>query len=279
MPKFPSTRFTPISDKFDQVLSAAELCIRVRLNTPALILIYSSIDAASWLSAEDPDAQVQSYFVKWVEKYLPTDRFNCSSLELWAARNGIVHMLSASSRLTRRGKARQIIYVNRGGDRKTLERLEAIRTAKNPQQIRDSQGTTDDAGMSSNVIVEVDALLNGVREGVARMLSDAKSDPLLKVRIEQRESNVLTTISDRKAGALLEWAETMAAVAEAPERHLFDLPYRTDCSGCENGIGRVLVRAVRNDGQSIAHIELCDPCADALGGNGFIRDYRKIGRS
>jgi hypothetical protein len=279
MPKFPSARSAPISGKFDQLFGAAELLIRVRFNTPALILIYSSIDAASWLSAEDPDGHVQTYFVNWVEKYLPTDRFNCSSLELWAARNGIVHTLSASSRLTRRGKARPIIYVNRGGDREILERLETIRTAKNLRQIRDSQRGTDDAGMSSNVIVEVDALLNGVREGVTRMLNDAKTDPLLKSRIEQRESNVLATISDRRAGALLEWAEAMAAVAEAPERHLFDLPYQTDCSGCEDGIGRVLVRAIGDDGKSIATLELCDRCADALGGQGLIRDSRNFSRS
>jgi hypothetical protein len=277
MPKFPSQRFAPVSDKFDQVLSAAELCIRVGLNTPALILIYSSIDAASWLSAEDPDGEVQSYFVKWIEKYLPNDRFNCSPLELWAARNGIVHALSASSRLTRKGKARQIIYVNRGGDRKTLERLEA--TAKRLRQIRGAQRATDDAGMSDNVIVEVDALLNCVRDGIAQMLGDAKFDPPLKARIEQRKSNVLATITDRKAGHLLEWAETMAAVAEAPERDLFDLPYLTDCSGCEDGVGRVLVRAAGKDGKTIASAEMCDRCAVALGGEGLIRDSRSISRS
>jgi hypothetical protein len=261
-------------------MAAAELCVRFRLNTPALILLYSSIDAASWLSAEDPDADVQAYFVQWVEKYLaPIDRFNCSSMDFWAARCGIVHTLSASSRLSRKGKARQIIYVNRGGDRKTLQRLEAIRTAKNLRQIRDPQAIANDTDITGNVIVEVDDLLNGVREGIARMLSDAKSDALLKARMEQRESSVLATISNQHASDLLAWAEAMSAVAEAPERHLIDLPYETDCAGCEDGIGLVLVRAIGNEGNSIAHIELCDQCADALGGDGLIRDLRNSTRS
>ncbi len=276
MPKFPSARISPISGKFKQILAAAELCIAARLNTPALILIYSAIDAASWLCAEDPDGEVQGYFVSWVEKYiLQNGRFECSALDLWAARCGIVHTLSASSRLSRKGKAHEIIYVNRGGNRELLDRLEAIRGAKSLREIRDAKDTVAGADMSRNVVLEVDDVMNAVKEGVALMLSDAKSDAFLGARIKERESKVLATMSDRRAGALLEWAQTMAAVADAPERQLFDLPFTTGCSGCEVGIGRVLVRAIDSDGRSVAHFELCDECADALGGDGFIRDFRK----
>src|SRR5438128_496386 len=145
MAKFPSVRSLPISVKLKQITAAAELCISARLNTPALILLYSAIDAASWLCAEYPDGPVQKYFVAWVEKYLlATGRFKCSALDLWAARCGIVHTFSASSRLSREGKVHQIVYVNRGGDRDMLYQLETIRNAKSPQEARARRETASD---------------------------------------------------------------------------------------------------------------------------------------
>ncbi len=251
--------------------------IAANLNTPALILLYSAIDAASWLCAEDPDGQVQNYFVAWVEKYiLPGGRFECSALDLWAARSGVVHTLSASSRLSRKGKVQKILYVNRGGNRDILDRLEAIRNAKSLREARDGRRAASSAAdMTRNVVLEIDALMNAFQEGVASMLSDAKSDASLNARIKERESKVLATISDAQAGTLLAWGQTMLAVADAPERQLVDLGYSTDCSRCGAATARVLVRAIASDGGSIAHTEMCDECADALGGTGVIRDFRK----
>ncbi len=275
MAKFPYVRSSPISAKFKQIMAAADLCITANLNTPALILLYAAIDAASWLCAERPDGPVQKYFVAWVEKYiLAAGQMECSALDLWAARCGIVHTLSASSRLSREGKARKIFYVNRGGNRDILDQLETIRNAKSPQEARARQETADD-DMSGNVVLEVDVLMNAFREGVASMMSEAKSDASLSARIKERESSVLATISDGQGKALLDWGQTMLAIAGAPERQLLDLDYMTDCSGCGAAAARVLVRAVDSTGTSIAHSEMCDECTDALGGNGVIRDLRK----
>jgi hypothetical protein len=243
---------------------------------PALILTYSGIDAASWLCAEQPDGPVQNYFVAWVEKYiLLNGRFECSALDLWAARCGIVHTLTPSSRLARQGKVREILYVNRGGDRRILDRLEAIRSAKSLQEARDGREASSAGDMSRKVVLEIDALMNAFEVGVASMLSDAKTDASPHARIDERKSKVLATMSDAKAGALLDWGQTMLAVADAPERQLLDLGYTTDCSGCGTATARVLVRAIAGDGRSIAHNEMCDECADALGGDGVIRDFRK----
>ncbi len=117
--------------------------------------------------------------------------------------------------------------------------------------------------------------MNAFQEGVAFMLSDAKSDASLNARITERKSKVLATISDAQAGALLDWGQTMLAIADAPERQLVDLGYIADCSGCGDATARVLVRAIGTDGRSIAHSEMCDECADAIGGDGVIRDFRK----
>ena len=277
MPKFPSIGPSPISDKFRQIIAAAELCIGAHLNTPALTLLYSGIDAASWLCAEQPDGSIQSYFVAWVEKYmLPTRGLECSALDLWAARCGIVHTLSPSSRLAQQGKVREILYVNRGGDRRILDGLEDIRSAKSLQEARDGRGAAPSAGdMSRKVVLEIDALMNAFEKGVASMLSNAKSDAPLNARINERKSKVLATMSDTKAGALLDWGQTILAIANAPERQLVDLGYTTDCSGCGADTARVLVRAIATDGTSVAHSEMCDECADALGGNGIIRNFRR----
>jgi hypothetical protein len=276
MAKFPSVRSAPISIKFKQIMAAADLCITAKLNTPALILLYSAIDAASWLCAEFPDGPVQTYFVAWVEKYiLAAGRLECSALDLWAARCGIVHTLSASSRLSREGKARKIFYVNRGGNRDILDQLETIRNAKSPQDARPRPERASDDEMSGNVVLEVDVLMNAFQEGVASMMSEAKSDASLSARIKERESKVLATISDGQGKALLDWGQTMLAIAGAAERQLLNLDYITDCSGCGAPAARVLVRAIDSTGTSIAHSEMCDECADALGGNGAIRDLRK----
>jgi hypothetical protein len=276
MPKFPSVRHAPVSAKFKQIIAAAELCISARLNTPALILLYSAIDAASWLCAEDPDGPVQKYFVAWVEKYLLTaDKFGCSALDLWAARCGIVHTFSASSRLSREGKVHEIIYVNRGGNRDTLEQLENIRNAKSPQEVGARREPAPEDDMHRNVVIEVDDLLNAFQKGVASMVSEAKSDASLSARIRERESKVLSTMSDDQGKALLDWGQKRLAIACAPERQLLDLPYRTDCSWCGATTGRVLIRAMNNGGGSIGHSEICGECADAIGGNGVIRDFRK----
>lgn len=275
MPNFPTVRFSPISVKFKQIIAATELCIGANLNTPALILLYSAIDAASWLCAQDPTGPVKTYFVAWVEKYmLAAGRVECSALDLWAARCGIVHTLSASSRLSREGKVHEIVYVNRGGNREILDRLEAIRNARSLRDAIDGRQAESATDMTRHVVVEIDTLMHAFQEGVASMLSDARSDASLNARIKERESKALATISDSQAGSLLEWGQTMLAVADAAERQLLALGYTTDCSGCGAATAEVLVRAIDEGGGYIAHTEMCDQCAKALGGNGVIRDLR-----
>jgi hypothetical protein len=218
---------------------------------------------------------VKAYFIVWVEKYiLASRRFECSALDLWAARCGIVHTMSASSRLSREGKVHEVIYVNRGGDREILDRLEAIRNAKSLRDAIDGRQAASAADMRRYVVLEIDALMHAFQEGVASMLSDARSDASLNARIKERASKVLATISDSQAGSLLEWGQTMLAVADAAERQLLALGYTTDCSGCGAPAAGVLVRAIDEDGEYIAHTEMCDQCAEALGGNGVIRDLR-----
>ncbi len=70
---------------------------------PLLILVYSAIDQLSWLVAEK-DQHGPDEFKAWVNKYMkPEDTLHCTAEQMWAARNGILHMGTAESRNTRKG--------------------------------------------------------------------------------------------------------------------------------------------------------------------------------
>ena len=70
---------------------------------PLLILVYSAIDQLSWLVAERNE-HGPGDFKAWVNKYIkPEDTLNCTAEQMWAARNGILHMGTAESKNTRNG--------------------------------------------------------------------------------------------------------------------------------------------------------------------------------
>ena len=71
-----------------------------------LILVYCGIDQFSWLNT-DKDKHGFVEFQAWVDEYIfPYHQLNCTSEELWAARNGMVHMGTAESANTRKGVAK-----------------------------------------------------------------------------------------------------------------------------------------------------------------------------
>lgn len=77
--------------------SGIEACIEKNLTLPSLILIYSAIDTAGWLDSDERDATRRS-FTDWVDRYLLSVRpLRCSSMDLYAARCGVFHTLTADS--------------------------------------------------------------------------------------------------------------------------------------------------------------------------------------
>lgn len=78
----------------------------------ALILTYTGIDQMSWLAIANPESYGDD-FKRWAEKYLmPSIKLGCSSDDLWAARNGLVHTAAAESRDFYKSKAKKIYYVS-----------------------------------------------------------------------------------------------------------------------------------------------------------------------
>ena len=77
----------------------------------ALILLFAGIDILGALDTADGEATKLS-FINWADKYMaPQAKLGCSSLELYSARCGVLHALSAQTRLAAQGSARQFVFV------------------------------------------------------------------------------------------------------------------------------------------------------------------------
>ncbi len=104
--------------KIWDVVDAVRACLDRRLWEPALILLYSSIDALAWLGCppEQSDS-TRADFVAWVSRYmLPLPGVECSADDLYAARCGLLHT-RADSRLNRTKRARRLYYHRRFGEK------------------------------------------------------------------------------------------------------------------------------------------------------------------
>jgi len=90
--------------------SGIDACMEKKLITPALILIYSAIDTTGWLDSNEAFA-TRTSFMNWVDDYLlKASSLQCTSLDLYAARWGLLHTFTADSQLSFSGKARSICY-------------------------------------------------------------------------------------------------------------------------------------------------------------------------
>jgi len=100
---------------YNQIKRGIRVALKNDCYASAVILIYSGIDTMAYLNmAEGQQDVTRDDFVQWAEEYI---RFPCeeqvSGLELYGARCGMLHTHSVASRLSRRGRARQIGYMDR----------------------------------------------------------------------------------------------------------------------------------------------------------------------
>ncbi len=116
-----------LNQPFQQLLRAMALCVEHQLHTPTLVLLYSAIDTAAWLGAEEPPGIVRERFVRWVDRYVVAALTppRCTAVELYAARCGVVHTMTATSNLTGRG-VRKVIYAWLPSRRVELAEMTAI---------------------------------------------------------------------------------------------------------------------------------------------------------
>jgi hypothetical protein len=116
---------------YAQIITAINYCILEKLTMPALVLIYSAIDSVSWVSSDNENQQVKQRFQTWVDTWmLQKYSLPCTSLELYAARCGILHTLTPDSDLSKKKGVRRIAYAWGTAKQKDLD--EAIKLVDYP---------------------------------------------------------------------------------------------------------------------------------------------------
>ncbi len=98
---------------FEDMFDAAYVCRQRGLNIPMLALPYTTLDALAWsvYASLQKKYDVRGNFVKTCDSFLfPNPKITCTSLELYAARCGILHNLGWESDISRNKQARVVIY-------------------------------------------------------------------------------------------------------------------------------------------------------------------------
>ena len=157
--------------------SGMEACVEKRLYAPALILIYSAIDTVGWLDSCDEFSSTTS-FVNWVDAYLlKAKALRCTSLELYAARCGLLHTFTADSKLSSQRMARRIVY------------------AWGRASTGDLQRTIDVISKSQEyVAVHANDLHEAWRLGVGQFVEDLEKDLSRKTRVYRKANRFFTEI-------------------------------------------------------------------------------------
>jgi hypothetical protein len=160
-----------------QVLSTAEECAERGYVLPALILLHSTIDSMGWMIAPDPKAAVRARFMRWADSYLlpVAPALKCTSLELYAARCGILHTFTPDSDLSEKG-TRRVGYAWGNASLQTVE------------------GVSDAAGSDRWVALHLSHLIEAVRLGTAQMFEDSQTDAILAARLEERGARFFESI-------------------------------------------------------------------------------------
>ena len=190
---------TSLKQAFNDLFSAIDLCMGKRLHIPTLILIYSSIDIASWLHSENQSVKVR--FTEWVDKYLLTgSSMRCTALDLYGARCGILHTFSSESDLSNAGKARQIYYAWAPSKVSEVEKLLAHEI-----EIRARLGMKPD----DIVAVQVEDLLGGLRRGVDAFLCEVEADSVRTEQVHAKAEKFFLDLSDQSIADMIQSAETV----------------------------------------------------------------------
>ena len=140
------------------LIETIEECLEKRRLLPCLILLYTGIDVMASLERRTGEG-TGAAFVRWVDRYmLDAHPLPCASAELYAARCGILHALSADSDLSRQGKARKVFY--------------AWGTAK-PEALVQAASIL---GCDDVVVLQIRDLIDSFRHGLADYVQELSAD-------------------------------------------------------------------------------------------------------
>jgi hypothetical protein len=154
-----------------------DACIEKKLTAPALILIYSGIDTAGWLDSSE-DYATKTSFMNWVDAYLLKAKpLQCTSMDLYAARCGLLHTFTPDSKLSSAGKACRICY------------------AWGTASVKDLQRTIDLTNKSGEYVgVHIDDLYEGWRLGVLQFAEELEKDSVRKSRVYSKAARFFSEL-------------------------------------------------------------------------------------
>jgi hypothetical protein len=158
-------------DDFEKVamdfLGSIELCRTHGYLEPALILLYSCIDVLASFDRGPSAKHDRNTFMAWVDKYLlPIPDSDVTSIDIYAARCGLLHSYSPDSDLTAGGKARHIAVAWGTGNDIDLRLIFA--------------------GQGLDVVcavVHADKLVSALQSAVGRFHADYINDPVKKALV------------------------------------------------------------------------------------------------
>jgi hypothetical protein len=149
----------PLFKNMMLLTSGIEACTEKKAMIPALVLIYSAIDTTGWLDSAETFS-TRNDFIRWVDNYLLKAKpLNCTAIDLYAARCGLLHTFTPDSLLSSTGKARLICY------------------AWGEAKVEDIQRTIDLTGKSNEfVAVHLNELYQAWLSGLALWGEDLDKD-------------------------------------------------------------------------------------------------------
>jgi hypothetical protein len=144
---------------------------------PTLILLYASIDIVGALEAPAGKASWRS-FTAWAERYLLAAKpLPCTSQDLWGARCGSLHTLSAESEQQQYG-ARRVLYTWH---------------PKTPGDLAEQTGGIK----PGDVAIQVEDLIDAFRTGLSVYLDEAGTDPTRRAVVLDQVNRWLVFVPGR----------------------------------------------------------------------------------
>ena len=188
---------TPIIyQSFLRTILVIEYAIKEQHILPALILIYSSIDSASFLASKSLSEPVNKRFKNWVSKWmLSTQKLPCNAEELYSARCGVVHTFTADSSLTQYKQIRRIAYSWGSADSNKLQK------------------TLDYGHPGKLVAVQIEDLFESFRIGLADFFESAIKDYDLSKQLEERSNKFFSNIKNEDVDLYLDIKKKYLVVA------------------------------------------------------------------
>jgi hypothetical protein len=168
----------PLHKSMGLLASGIDACIEKTLITPALILIYSAIDTTGWLDSSEKLATKAS-FMNWVDAYLLKAKpLRCTSLDLYAARCGLLHTSTPDSQLSSSGEARRIYYAWGTASTQALQR------------------TIDFTCKSKEVVaVHINDLHEAFGLGLTQFIDELEKDPDRKMMVYKKADKFFDDLS------------------------------------------------------------------------------------